>query len=310
MSVDAGRPRARRRSLPLGSTAPAVITAPVEHPSVATEFSGHLVLRAAQRENGTTVLAARSFRAPYHLSKPYWDPDNGVLLVQVVNPTAGILSGDRLESDIRVDAGAALLVTTPSASRVFKMRTGEASCRQHFTVAAGAWLEVMPEPLVPHRGSRYHQNTIVDVDPGGALFFVDQLMPGRIGHGEAWEWSHLGLDLTVRVGGQLVLRERLHQAGGELRALAHWAGTGPKTCFANAILIAPTANGNEKPAWIGELAALHRDGVWVGASVLRTGGWSLKLLAPDAVRLRQSLRETRVILARSFPKLRCDPRKL
>ena len=86
------------------------------------EFSGHLSLRAATRTHGRTILAAQSFRAPYHLSKPYWDPDTLTLLAQVVNPTAGILSGDQLASDISVDAGAALLVTTPSASRVFKMK--------------------------------------------------------------------------------------------------------------------------------------------------------------------------------------------
>src|SRR6185369_2094376 len=109
--------------------------------------SGHLRLQAAVRAGGRTVLAGQSFRAPYHLSKPYWDADAGTLLVQVVNPTAGILEGDFLESAIGVEKGASLLVTTPSASRVFKMAGGSAECRQHFTVAKGAWLEVLPEPL-------------------------------------------------------------------------------------------------------------------------------------------------------------------
>jgi len=54
------------------------------------EFSGHLQIRASRRVHGRTVLAAQSFRAPFHLSKPYWDADAGVLIVQVVNPTAGI----------------------------------------------------------------------------------------------------------------------------------------------------------------------------------------------------------------------------
>ena len=131
------------------------------------EFSGNLFLRAAARADGRTALAGQSFRAPFHLSKPYWDEDARTLLVQVVNPTAGILSGDRLESAIEVEAGASLLVTTPSASRVFKMIDGSAECRQHFTVAKGAWLEILPEPLVPHRGCRYRQTTKVEVEPGG-----------------------------------------------------------------------------------------------------------------------------------------------
>jgi urease accessory protein len=268
------------------------------------EFSGHLSLRAAVRDHGRTVLAAQSFRAPYHISKPYWDADARALLVQVVNPTAGILSGDRLQSEIAVQADAALLVTTPSASRVFRMREGAAECRQHFAVSAGGWLEVMPEPLVPHRGSRYRQITTVDVEAGGELFFVDQLMPGRVGHGEAWQWEHLQLELTVQVAGELVLRERLDQTGDGLRELARFAGSGTAACFANAILIS-----DADAAWRTEIAALHRDGVWVGVSALRRPGWSLKFVAPDAVRLRQTLRGARQILARYFPRLGCDPRK-
>lgn len=272
-------------------------------------FSGHLSLHAAVREHGRTVLAAQSFRAPFHVSKPYWDTTTGTLLVQVVNPTAGILAGDRLESAIAVQRDAALLVTTPSASRVFRMRSGDAECRQEFTVSAGGWLEVLPEPLVPHRGSRYRQVTRIEVEPGSQLFFVDQLLPGRIAHGEAWSWDRLCLDLSVRVAGELVLRERLDQGGDELRALARFAGSGETACFANAVLIDPGA-GEASPPWRAELAALHRDGVWFGVSALRRGGWSLKCVAPDSMRLRLTLREVRRILARYFPRLACDARKL
>jgi len=264
------------------------------------------MLRAAGREDGRTALAEQSFRAPYHLSKPYWDADARVLLVQVVNPTAGILSGDRLESDIAVGAGAALLVTTPSASRVFQMKDGTAECRQHFSVASGGWLEVMPEPLVPHRGSRYRQVTRVDAEPGATLFFVDQLQPGRVGHDEAWQWDRLILELEVRLGGELVLRERLDQSGEELRALAELAGSGPAACFVNALLI---AEGTDE-GWRREVHALHRDGLWVGVSALRRGGWSLRLVAPDSVKLRQGLSDVRRILAAHFPHLTADLRKL
>jgi urease accessory protein len=274
------------------------------------DFSGHLSLSAAVRDHGRTVLAEQSFRAPFHLSKPYWDTDHRALIVQIVNPTAGILAGDRLESTIGVERGAALLVTTPSASRIFQMRGGAAECRQRFSVSAGGWLEVMPEPLVPHRGSRYHQITEVEVDRDGALFFVDQLMPGRVGHGERWAWQRLCLELTVRVAGERVLRERLEQSGDELRRVADFAGSGATACFANAILIAPAAARPTDAVWRPQLSVLHRDRLWIGVSALRAGGWSIKLVARDALQLRDALRETRRILAPHFPRLGCDLRKL
>jgi len=269
-------------------------------------FSGHLSLRAEARADGRTALAAQSFRAPYHLSKPYWDADTGTLLVQVVNPTAGILEGDALESDIAVGPGAALLVTTPSASRVFKMRDGSATCRQHFTVGPGGWLEVLPEPLVPHRGCRYRQTTKIAVEPGGGLLFADLLMPGRVAHrGEAWAWTRLCLETEVRLDGELVLRERLDTGGEELKALAALAGSGPTACFGNAVLIAE----GDAP-WLSAVRGLHGDGVWLGVSALRRGGWSIKFVAPDSIRLRMTLRDLRKILASHHPHLRCDPRKL
>ncbi len=273
------------------------------------EFSGHLSLRAAPRADGRTVLAAQSFRAPYHLSKPYWSPESGVLLVQVVNPTAGILAGDRLESHIAVAPGAALLVTTPSASRVFRMSEGEAVSHQHFAVAAGGWLEVMPEPLVPHRGSRFRQTTTIEVEPGGSLFYVDQLMPGRVGHGEAWGWASLRLEVTLRLGGELILRERLDHTGPELRELAAFSGSGAAACFANAVLIAPGSNA-EPPPWRTALSALHHDGLWVGESALRGGGWSLRFVAPDSIRLREGVHAARTLLADYFPRLSAELRKL
>jgi len=270
-----------------------------------SRFSGHLRLKAEARAHGCTVLGEQSFRAPYHLSKPYWDADAETLLVQVVNPTAGILEGDSLTSDIAVDGGASLLVTTPSVSRVFKMKNGSAECRQHFHVAKGGWLEVLPEPLVPHRGCRYRQTTTVEVEPGGGLFYVDLLMPGRIAHGESWAWEKLCLETEVRLEGELVLRERFEQSGAELKALSTLSGSGVKACFGNALLIA-----EGDVSWVSAVAALHGDGVWLGVSLLRKGGWSIKFVATDSIRLRQTLASLRELLAAHYPKLRCVTRKL
>jgi urease accessory protein len=273
-----------------------------------SEFSGNLNLRATAREDGRTVLSAQTFRAPFHVSKPYWDVEAKTLLIQVVNPTAGILAGDKLESEIAVEANASLLVTTPSASRVFRMKDGVAESRQRLAVAAGAWLEVMPEPLVPHGGSRFRQVTSVEVDGGGALFFVDQLMPGRVAHGEAWTWDRLCLELDVKLNGELILRERLDQSGADLSALAELSGSGLGACFANAILIC--ASEADSPAWRGPIEALHGEGLWVGVSPLRKNGWSFKLVGQDNLRLRSALRTMRNILAEYFPRMTCDPRKL
>jgi urease accessory protein len=271
------------------------------------EFSGHLLLNAARRDD-RTVLVSQSFRAPFHLSKPYWNEDHGTLVVQVVNPTAGILSGDKLVSEIDVGPGAALVVTTPSASRIFKMDAeGSAESRQAFRVAAGAWLEFSPEPLVPHRGSRFRQITTLDVAAGGSAFFVDQLQPGRVAHnGEAWLWERLVLELTVRRAGELILRERLDHSGADLHTLARFFRSGAAACFANAVLVSELADG----AWRRDLDQLNSESLQLGVSALRTGGWSVRMVAADSVTLRQGLKDVRRVLATVVPQLAIDLRKL
>jgi hypothetical protein len=51
--------------------------------------------------------------------------------------------------------------------------------------------------------------------------------------------------------------------------------------------------------------------VWIGASQLRLGGgWSIKFVAPDGVKLKQTLAAIRRALTAVCPHLACDARKL
>jgi urease accessory protein len=132
-------------------------------------------------------------------------PEEG--LVYVLNPTGGILQGDRLEADIRVERGAHGIVTTPSATKLYRAdRPAESTTR--LRVAADATLEYLPEPIIPYSGSRYVEHLSIDVEPGGRLLAWETLAPGRAARGELFEYELLGLRLTARAGGQEILRER------------------------------------------------------------------------------------------------------
>ncbi|HEU5079334.1 MAG TPA: urease accessory protein UreD [Opitutaceae bacterium] len=273
-----------------------------------SEFAGHLALRAERRADDRTIIAAQAFQAPFHLSKPYWD--GATLIVQVVNPTAGILAGDTLKSEIAVASGAALLVTTPSASRVFHMKSGSANSRQHFTIASESWLEVWPEPLVPHLNSDFHQVTEIDAAAGAEFFFADYLLPGRIARGEIFSWRRLCLELRVRVGGELVLQERFDQTGAELARLASLAGRGEGAAFGNIVFTSEKLLADE--SWQTALRDLQSSEAQVGVSRLRGSSptFSLKIVAADGDALRRTLRGVRNVLRTSMPHLSADPRKL
>ena len=271
-------------------------------------FSGHLALRAEAREHGRTVLAQQSFRAPFHVGKSYWD--DHALIVQVVNPTAGILSGDTLELDIEVAPRAALLVTTPSASRVFHMKAGLATCRQHLRVAHEGWLEYWPEPLTLHQHSRYRQTTLIEAEPGAEFFYGEFLLPGRLARGEAWAWAELSLELQVKLGVELILKERLEQSGEGLRRLATWARAGEGASFGSLVVASPRIQ--ESTTWVAQVNALQSKEISIGVSRLRgtTPAFSIKYVAADGEGSRSTLKRIREILRPLLPRLASDPRKL
>jgi urease accessory protein len=109
-----------------------------------------------------------------HLSKPHFDAD--ALVVNVVNPTAGLLEGDRIACRVEVETGARLLLTTPSASRAHRMNNGRAELVQQMRVAAGGFLEFWPELFIPQKGTRYSQRT--ELNGGGRRGIALLRVPG------------------------------------------------------------------------------------------------------------------------------------
>ena len=264
---------------------------------------GHLDIICAADADGRSYLRHQSFRAPIHLSKPHLD--EGVLVVNVVNPTAGLLAGDRIACRASVESGAALLLTTPSASRAHRMNEGRAEVAQELRVAAGGWLESWPELFIPQGGTRFRQSTKIFVEEGGELLFFESLAPGRVASGEAFEFAELVWETDVFAAGAHVARERYRLAPDDeaVRALrrqfdhAYYA-----SCFAVSPRLA-----RDSPCWA-NIHALHAADVWIGCGALGHGGWAVKCVADGSIALRRTLaavrRELHAALGRREPSTR------
>ena len=183
-----------------------------------------------------TFLAKQAFRAPVHLSKPHWD--GNYLIVNVVNPTAGLFAGDHVEMSARICQGASTVLTSPSAARVFRARDsiGKAQVTQSLVVEGGGRLDVFPEILIPHAGARYVQTTRIDVEAGGELFFTEMIAPGRTASGEAFDYDQLefGMDLTARESWQFANAIVWRRAPKSMQAIRR---DFPNAYFASAFIV-------------------------------------------------------------------------
>jgi urease accessory protein len=244
-------------------------------------------------QEGRSYLREQSFSVPAHLSKPFLD--EGVLVVNLVTPTAGLFSGDTMDIHVQVKSHARLLLTSPSATRVHRMTQGRARMTQKFSVGTGARLDVWPEIFIPQGGARYEQKTWIEIERGGELLFVETLAPGRVASGEVFAFDRLDWETDIFYDGERIVRERyrLSPATASLHALSicfPQAHAYQATCFVISERLRADAS-----CWT-ELLGFHNQDVWIGCSQLVRGGWSIKLLARDSIVLRKYMGEVRRVL--------------
>ncbi len=252
-------------------------------------MKGHLHLTCARLANGESALREQSFCAPFHLSKPH--QDCGALVVNVVNPTAGLFDGDELDLLAQVECGARLVLTTPSAGRVYQSRSGTpARLQQRVQAAAGSFVEFLPEPLIPQAGAVYAQQTTLDVAAEAELLFFEWLSPGRVASGEVFQYRQLAWQTDLRVDGRLVARERYRVEPEQPATLAALTDCFPQAHYLGCFWV------SARPFPEAAVAALQGPGIYLGWSQLAAGGWSLKALCADALTTRRLLGGLRAAL--------------
>ncbi|EFK0327969.1 TPA: urease accessory protein UreD [Escherichia coli] len=156
---------------------------PAQMRSGAIGKKGYLKLRFVKREQ-RSVLAEMERRVPSMVQKAlYWDEEMpGLPCVTMISTSGCILQGDRLETDIHVERGACAHITTQSATKVHMMNANYASQTQKFMLEENSYMEFMPEPLIPHRNSRFITDTSISIHPTATAIYSEVLMSGRKHH--------------------------------------------------------------------------------------------------------------------------------
>jgi urease accessory protein len=215
-------------------------------------------------------------------------------VLNVVNPTAGLLEDDRIAQEATVKTGARLLLTMPGASRAHKVRNGWAQMQQSFAVESGAFLEVLPEVFIPQAGACYKQSTRLDVAEGGELLFFESLAPGRTAAGEIFKYLWLDWRTDLFIGTRHAARERLRLEPGT-PSIAALTSVFPSAYYASVLAVSEKLSA--ATPLLESLNDLQSNEVWIGQSRLaHPSGWSLRILAQTAPALRSALDSARRVL--------------
>jgi urease accessory protein len=156
-------------------------------------------------------------RAPLHIYRPiHLDPCRpDMAFVYVLQSGDGLVQGDRYRIDVECGPGAAVHLTTQTATNVFAAHQNFATQLVNLRAHAGAVLEYLPDPVVPFRGSRLFQRTCVTVHRHATLILGETVLPGRVARGEAHVYDLYWSETEVRrPDGELLFADMLRLRPG------------------------------------------------------------------------------------------------
>lgn len=252
---------------------------------------GLLELRFRRDGRGRSSLGAHRQRFPLRITVPFYldRADPGMAFVYVQNPTGGVFAGDRLRTRLAAGAGARVHLTTQSATKLYRMDGGEACQDLHFALEPGAYVEHVPDPLIPQAGARLRQRTVVDVAPDAAFVATEVVAPGRRARGERFAYERLELRTDVRRDGRELCVDLLRLApdrGDPLRP----GVLGGRDYLVTLLAVAPERDAELLTRRL-DAALAGEPGVLGAAGALPDGAGALaRVLAPGPLDARRALR--------------------
>jgi len=158
---------------------------------------------------GGTILRVKQQEPPWRVVRGFRVP-SGETLAHVHNLSGGILDRDTLRIQMDLAPGALAQVTSTGATRIYRSRFPEslASQRIEVSIGTGAYLEYLPDQLIPFAGSRFEQSARVELEPGASLIWWDRIAPGREASGEVFQFQSLASHFELIACGQHIAMER------------------------------------------------------------------------------------------------------
>jgi urease accessory protein len=177
------------------------------------------------RQGERTVFGRTSCQTPWHLLPPIYLDESGSAYTLLVNPSGGLVGGDHLSIDLSIGSQAHVLISTPSANRVYRSLLRETVQDVRIRIAEGGILEWMPEHTIPFAGSRFRQRIDVRLGAAATVVLWDAVASGRIAHGERWRLTSLDNHIRITMPSHATVQERFTlapESTAGLGAMQEW----------------------------------------------------------------------------------------
>jgi urease accessory protein len=183
-----------------------------------------LRLRFSARE-GRTYLSERQHTGPLLVQRPFY-PEPDVCHCYIVHPPGGVVGGDDLQIDVRVDPEASALVTTPAAGKFYRSANVSAQLSQAFDVQGRACFEWLPQESIYYAGAHVNSRTNVKLASHARFIGWEITCLGLPARREAFDTGALRLRFQLELEGVPRWLDRLRIDGQSASRSALWGLAG------------------------------------------------------------------------------------
>ncbi len=147
------------------------------------QWIGELELKFAKR-NQQTLLTRSYTVAPYKVQRSLYPEGEEVCHCILLHTAGGLVGGDRLSAKIHLQPHTQALITTATASKIYRSNGAESMQNIDIRIDEGASLEWFPQETIAFAESQYRQTTRIELAPSATCTMWEIVRFGRTARGE------------------------------------------------------------------------------------------------------------------------------
>jgi urease accessory protein len=254
---------------------------------------GYLRLAFERGAGGRTVMSEWERRVPLIVQQALYFDEHlpGMACVYILSSGGPNVDGDRFRQDVTLHPGAEVYLSTGAATKLAEMRYNHSALTQHLRLEAGAYLEYLPEPVIPCRHTRFAAATRLQVHPTATVCYAETYTCGRRHYeGECFAYDVLAVGMRgERPDGTLLFTERF-VVEPDLHSPRGCGVMGEYEVFANVVVMTPLPHARALHASTPAFRDAER-GVMAGTSLLPAeAGIIYKVLGRNTEEVKRMVR--------------------
>ncbi|MFM1654908.1 urease accessory protein UreD [Brevibacillus sp. B_LB10_24] len=247
-------------------------------------LTGYLRL-AVFHKRDKTIPYDSYYRGAFKITQPVYLDNTGQPCFYLMNPGGGYVDGDRYLTEICLDEGAHMLLTTQSSTKIYKTLKQPVLQDTVITLKKGSFLEFLPDPIIAYQHARFRQQTVVRMERGAGIVYAEIITPGWSPDGTWFRYDWLQLKTQIYLDDELAVFDHLRLCPGE-SALEGMGLLEGYTHFGSMIVIGEQTN----PDFFDRICSLLESGtppVKIGLSMLGVPGFTIRVLGRSTQDIEQ-----------------------